>query len=191
MAGLSFNRKRRRQINYELIREVLVWTFQIAIVCLIAFVLVWYFGQRVSMVGDSMNPVMENGNVTLINRIVYDASTPKRGDVIAFKPNGNDISYYYIKRIVGLPGETIEIRDGKIFIDEEELEEEYITTEIDDVGIVDEPMKLGNNEFFVLGDDRQNSEDSRTANIGNVKRSEIEGKVWFVVSPGDNFGFVK
>ncbi|MBQ8802712.1 MAG: signal peptidase I [Tyzzerella sp.] len=191
MAGLSFNRKRRRQINYELIREVLVWTFQIAIVCLIAFVLVWYFGQRVSMVGDSMNPVMENGNVTLINRIVYDASTPKRGDVIAFKPNGNDSSYYYIKRIVGLPGETIEIRDGKIFIDEEELEEEYITTEIDDVGIVDEPMKLGNNEFFVLGDDRQNSEDSRTANIGNVKRSEIEGKVWFVVSPGDNFGFVK
>ena len=191
MAGLSFNRRRRIQINYELIREILVWTFQIAIVCFVAFVLVWFFGQRVSVVGDSMNPVMSNGDITLINRFAYNMGTPKRGDVVAFKPNGNDRSYYYIKRIVGLPGETVEIRDGKIYINDKELEEEYITSEIDDAGIVDEPIKLGTNEYFVLGDDRQNSEDSRTANIGNVKRSEIEGKVWFDISWGDTFGFVR
>jgi len=191
MAGLSFSRKRRKQINYELIREVLVWVFQIALVCLIAFVLVKYFGQRVCMVGDSMNPVLKNGDVSLVNSIAYDAGKPKRGDVIAFKPNGNDSSYYYIKRIIGLPGETVEIRDGKVFIDEKELKEGYKTSEILDVGIIDEPTKLGNNEFFVLGDDRENSEDSRTANVGNVKRSEIAGKVWFVISTGDTFGFVK
>lgn len=190
MAGLSFSRKRKK-VNYDLLHEILSWTLQIAIVCFVAFVCVWYFGLRVSMIGDSMNPELNNGDITLVNRIVYDMSTPKRGDVIAFKPNGNENSHYYIKRIVGLPGETVEIRDGKLMIDGKEIEEEYTTTEIDEVGIVDEPIVLGNNEFFVLGDDRQNSEDSRMADVGNVKRSEIEGKVWFVISPKEHFGFVK
>ena len=147
------------------------------------------FGQRVATVGDSMKPVLENGDVTLVNRIVYDATAPKRGDIIVFKPKGNENSHYYIKRIVGLPGETVEIIEGKVYIDGERLEEDYETTEITDVGIVDKEIELAGDEFFVLGDDRQNSEDSRMADIGNVKRSYIYGKVWFVVSPGNNFGF--
>ena len=137
-----------------------------------------------------MNPELSNGDITLINKVVYNMSTPKRGDVIAFKPNGNESSHYYIKRIVGLPGETIEIQDGKILVNGKEIKERYHTTKIDDVGILSEPMKLGNNEYFVLGDDRQNSEDSRNIDIGNVKRTDIEGKVWFVIA-GDNFGFVR
>ena len=190
MAGLSFNRK-RRTVNYDLIQEVVIWTLQIALVVFIAFVGVKFFGQRVSVIGDSMNPVLENGNITLINSMAYNMGTPKRGDIIAFKPNGNENAHYSIKRIVGLPGETIEIIDGAVYINGEELEEEYVTTEILEVGIVDEAMRLGNKEYFVLGDDRQNSEDSRTANIGAVKRGEIAGKVWLVVSPWSNFGFVK
>ena len=87
-------------------------------------------------------------------------------------------------------GETIEIQDGKILVNGKEIKERYQTTKIDDVGILSEPMKLGNNEYFVLGDDRQNSEDSRNIDIGNVKRTDIEGKVWFVIA-GDNFGFVR
>ena len=138
-----------------------------------------------------MKPSLSNGDVTVINRLVYDARTPKRGEVIAFKPNGNDSSHYYIKRIIGLPGETIEYKDGKILIDGEELEEDYKTTEIKDLGVLEEPITLNSNEFFVLGDDRQNSEDSRNVNVGNVKRTEITGKVWFVVSPTKHFGFVK
>lgn len=190
MGRLKFGKEKKR-VNFDLLRSVLVWTFQIAIVCLIAFVCVWYFGQRVSTIGDSMKPVLENGDITLINRIVYSASSPKRGDIIAFKPNGNENSHYYIKRIIGLPGETVEIKDGKILIDGEKLKEEYQTTKIEDPGIVDEPAKLGGDEFFVLGDDRQNSEDSRMADVGNVKRTEIEGKVWFVISPKSHFGFVR
>lgn len=190
MAQLSFGRKRRR-VNYDLVREVLTWVLQIVIVCAIAFGCVWYFGYKVSTVGDSMKPELRNGDITLINRLVYDIRTPKRGDIIAFKPNGNESSHYYIKRVIGLPGETIEFRDGDILIDGEILEEEYITTDMTEVGLLEEPVLLDSEEFFVLGDDRQNSEDSRMANIGNVKREEIAGKVWFVLSPMENFGFVK
>ena len=86
---------------------------------------------------------------------------------------------------------TVEIKNGKILIDGEQLEEKYKTTKIENSGIAEEPVKLGGDEFFVLGDDRQNSEDSRMADVGNVKRTEIEGKVWFVISPKSHFGFVR
>lgn len=191
MAGLSFGRKRRRQVNYELLQEIFIWIARIALVCVIAFGLVWYFGQKVSVIGDSMNPQLENGDITLINRLVYDVRKPKRGEVIAFKPNGNENSHYYIKRVIGLPGETIEYVDGEILIDGEAIEEDYNTTKIEELGLLEEPITLGKEEYFVLGDDRQNSEDSRMANVGNVKQSEIAGKVWLVVSPMKHFGFVK
>ncbi len=189
MADLTFGKKRRR-VNYDLLREILKWTFQIAIVCFLAFAIVWYFGQRVSVIGDSMNPELSNGDVTLMNKVVYNMSNPKRGNVIAFKPNGNESSHYYIKRIVGLPGETIEVKDGKILIDGKEIKEKYETTELSELGLLSEALVLGDDEYFVLGDDRQNSEDSRSEEIGNVRRSDIVGKVWFVIS-GDNFGFVR
>ena len=190
MAQLSFGRKRKR-VNYDLVREVLTWLVQIIAVCLIAFAFVWYFGFKVSIIGDSMKPELRNGDITLLNRLVYDVRAPKRGDVIAFKPNGNESSHYYVKRVIGLPGETVEYREGNILIDGEILEEDYTTTDIIELGLLEEPIVLKSGEFFVLGDDRQNSEDSRMANIGNVKREEIAGKVWFVLSPMENFGFVK
>ena len=190
MAKLTFGKTRRR-VNYDLLRECIIWASQIAIVCLLAFVCVYYFGQRAGMIGDSMSPELKNGNITLISKAAYSMGTPKRGDVVAFKPNGNESSHYYIKRIVGLPGETIEVVDGKIVVNGREIKERYETTKIEELGLLAEPVKLKNNEYFVLGDDRQNSEDSRSADIGAVKRSEIGGKVWFVVSPGKTFGFVR
>ena len=173
------------------VKATLFWLFRISVAVLLAFVFVWYFGQRISTVGDSMKPVLENGDVVLVNRFIYSTSSPKRGDVIAFKPKGNKNSHYYIKRIIGLPGETIEIIENSIYIDGEKLEEDYVTTDIDRVGVVSDSMTLGNDEYFVLGDDRENSEDSRNADVGNVKRSYIYGKVWFISSPFRHFGFVK
>ena len=183
--------KWRLRLNWEYLPVVAKWVFEIAVVCLFAFVAVWYFGQRVSTVGDSMSPVLRNGDVVLVNRIVYNATTPKRGDVIVFKPKGNENDHYYIKRIVGLPGETIEIIENRVYIDGERLEEDYETTNIDDVGVVDEKLKLAGDEYFVLGDNREQSEDSRDADVGNVKREYIYGKAWFVISPGEHFGFLK
>ena len=180
-----------RSIDWSLIPVIGKWIFQIALTILIAFVCVWYFGQRVSVVGDSMKPVLENGDIVLANRIVYNASKPKRGDVIIFKPKGNENSHYYIKRIIALPGESVEIIENSVYINGEKLQEDYETSKINDVGIVNEKIKLGSDEYFVLGDDRQNSEDSRNANVGNVKYSYIYGKAWFVISPKTHFGFVK
>lgn len=184
-------KKKKRVFRWSVLANAAAWILKIAVVCLFAFVFVWYFGQKVSTVGDSMNPVLYNGDVTLVNRIIYNASAPKRGDIIVFKPKGNENSHYYIKRIIGLPGETIEFLEGEIYINGEKLTEDYTTTEIKDVGIVKEKMELSGDEYFVLGDNRANSEDSRMADVGNVKRSYIYGKVWFVLSPQKHFGAIK
>ena len=191
---LNFRKKRKhrkKRIHLKQISKIGMWIFKIAVVCLLAFVSVWYFGQKVSTVGDSMKPILRNGDVVLVNRIVYNASRPKRGDIIVFKPKGNENSHYYIKRIIALPGESVEIVENSVYINGEKLQEDYETSKIDDVGIVNEKIKLGSDEYFVLGDDRQNSEDSRNANVGNVKYSYIYGKAWFVISPKSHFGFVK
>lgn len=184
----------RRSRKREYIKKIcngLVWSMQIAIVCIIAFVLVWYWGQRVSNIGDSMNPVLHNGDIVLVNRLIYDTSTPKRNDIIVFRPNGNENAHASIKRIVGLPGETIQLKDNAVYINGEKLKEDFQTTEIRDAGIAGEELVLGGDEYFVLGDNRAASEDSREADIGTVKRSEIEGKAWFVMLPTQHFGLIK
>ena len=140
---LRFDRKHRKHINLKWIPEVFGWVFQIVLVCLCAFVFVWYFGHQISNIGESMNPVIRNGDVVLVNRIVYDASTPKRGDIIVFKPKGNENLHSYIKRIIGLPSESVEIRDGEIYINNRKLNEKYETTAIADTGIASEKIVLG------------------------------------------------
>lgn len=182
--------KEKKQIDYDLIRTVGIWAFKIILVCLLALVIVFYFGRQVKNSGDSMCPAVLDGDIVLVNRMIYDASKPKRGDIIVFKPNGNENARSYIKRIIGLPGETVQIKDGEIYIDGEKLEEKYETTAIEDAGTASEEITLDGDEYFVLGDNRRNSEDSRMADIGNVKRSEIEGKAWFVLSTKGNFGFI-
>ena len=192
-----FRKSRKRKfefhmhVNLKLLKTIGLWIFKIGVVCLLAFVSVWYFGQQVSTVGDSMKPLLRNGDVVLVNRIIYNATTPKRGDIIVFKPKGNENDHYYTKRIIGLPGESVEIMENRIYINGKKLEEEYKTTDIDDVGIVDEKVQLAGDEFFVLGDNRANSEDSRNADVGNVKREYIYGKAWFVISPRKDFGLIK
>jgi len=192
---------RRRYIwhKIELIWETILfylpavgmWTFRVGLVSLLALGLVSYLGQRVSVVGDSMQPVLANGDVVLVNRVVYNAKRPSRGDIIVFQPKGDKKSHYYVKRVIGLPGETIEIIENGIYINGERLEEEYTTTRINNAGIAAKKVKLDSDEYFVLGDDRENSKDSRDEDVGKVKREYIYGKTWFVISIGDNFGFVK
>lgn len=129
MRHLKFRKKRKRaphkaklhflseKIHWNK-KAVALWIAEIAVVCALAFILVFYFGQRVSNAGDSMRPELKNGDVVLVNRLVYNAMTPKRGDIIAFKPNGRENAHYYIKRIVGLPGETVQIRMEKYILTE-------------------------------------------------------------------------
>lgn len=183
--------KDKIQVEPKDMRKIFGWGIQIVCVCLAAFMLVSFFGQRVSNAGDSMRPTLQNGEIVLMNRLIYNASKPKRGDVIAFKPNGNENAHYSIKRVVGLPGETVQIKDGTIYINGEEHVKDIYTFEIESPGIAEDPVKLGEGEYFVMGDNHTSSDDSRMADVGNVKREDIYGKVWFVASFGNNFGFVK
>ena len=181
---------KKPNLNLRYLGSILFWTVKILLVCLLAFCTVWFLGKQVSVVGDSMQPALKNGDVVLVNRVIYNAVKPDRGEVIVFKPQGNENVHYYVKRVVGLPGETVEIKENSIYIDGKKLEEDYVTTEITDEGLATQAVTLADDEYFVLGDDRKNSEDSRYADIGNVKRRYIYGKAWFIKA-GDNIGFVK
>ena len=184
-------RKKCRSLKTEKVKTAIEWGTEIIVVCILAWMLVSFFGQRVSNAGDSMSPVLKNGDVVLINRIVYDARKPKRGEIIAFRPNGNENAHYCIKRVVGLPGETVQIKDGKVYIDGKVQKKNVYTSDLDFAGIAEKKLTLGETEYFVLGDNSAGSDDSRLADIGNVKHEDIGGKVWFVTNIGKNFGFVK
>ena len=184
-------RKKCRSLKTEKVKTAIEWGTEIIVVCILAWMLVSFLGQRVSNAGDSMSPVLKNGDVVLINRIVYDARKPKRGEIIAFRPNGNENAHYCIKRVVGLPGETVQIKDGKIYVDGKVQKKNVYTSDLDFAGIAEKKLTLGETEYFVLGDNSAGSDDSRLADIGNVKREDIGGKVWFVTNIGKNFGFVK
>lgn len=189
--GLTFYEKKKK-ISKAMIREIFSTVFYVFAAILLAFVIVFSVGMKTSVIGVSMEPVLSNGQEVLINRFVYSITAPDRGDVIVFLPNGNENSHYYIKRIVGLPGERIQIIGGYVYINGELLEEGEEYDKIADPGLAETEIVLGSDEYFVLGDNRNNSEDSRSGNIGAVNRSTIEGKVWFGL-PGEEaeMGFVR
>lgn len=190
MSELQFY-KRKNKINSNLLKEVVLWIFQLVIVVAVAFLLVIYWGQRTSMIGRSMEPTLLNEQELLLNRFIYNISSPKRGDLIAFKPHGNQNSHFYIKRVIALPGETVQISGGKIYIDGTALVDTYGIGGLDEAGLAEEEMLIEPDEYFVLGDNREYSEDSRFANIGNVKLEDIEGKVWYRIAPFEEAGFIE
>ena len=187
---LYFEKKKGRK-NAVSIRRALLFLFQAALVCAAAVLLVLFFGYRVSNAGDSMNPALKNGDVVLVNRLVYQIKSPARGDIIVFRPGGNENSHYSVKRVVGLPGETVQIIDGSVYIDGEKAESDIYTSDIEYAGTAEEPVELGEDEYFVIGDSAGVSDDSRTEDVGNVRLEDICGEAWFVASFGEDFGFIR
>ncbi len=188
-SGLNFNRQKRRN-NIKIVKEVLLWILQIALTILLAFTFVYFIGLRTSAVGQSMAETLYNGDNVLVNRFVYAVSNPKPNDIIVFKPNGNEKSHLYIKRIIGVPGDTVQIVKGVVYVNGEVFNEAVSVSSIEEAGIANEPITLKDDEYFVLGDNRNNSEDSRFANIGNVRKEHIIGKVWFRIVSWNEFGFL-
>src|SRR5699024_6622052 len=127
----------------------------------------------------------------LINRAAYKIGEPKRGDIIAYRVSEEENASTHIKRIIGLPGETISIQDGQILIDGETYQEKKNFPAIQNPGLAETEITLDKDEYFVLGDNRNNSEDSRFAGVGNIRRENIIGKLWFVASPWDKFGLLR
>lgn len=173
-----------------LFKEVMSWVIECAIVIFIAYTLVTFFGCRTTVVGNAMNDTLTNEEQILVNRFIYNVSSPKQGDVIAFLPNGNEKSHYYVRRVIACPGDTIQIKEGVVYVNGEAYQEKIMVASIEDAGVASEEIKLGDDEYFVLGDNRNNSEDSRLANIGNVKKSYIIGKAWFYFKSIGNMGFI-
>ena len=187
--GLSFTRRRKR-IETSAIQAGLFWTGECILAFAIGCVLVFYFMSRLTCVGQAMEPSINSGNSVLVNRFSYAMTTPKRGDVIVFKPNGNKNAHYYMRRVIGVPGDKIQVKDGFVYVNGDLYETGIGNEQMDYAGLAEEELKVGSDEYFVLGDNRNVSEDSRSADIGNVKKSDIYGKAWFVAYPWDNFGFV-
>lgn len=173
--------------NNAVMRFIMRVFVYIAVVISAAWFFVYAFMNQAIVTGNSMSPVLEAEDMCLINKLSYDLGNPKRFDVIVF--NRQDTGKQNIKRIVALPGETVQILDGTVFVDGEELENEF-TSLISLPGIADNTIELSEDEYFVIGDNADSSEDSRFANIGNVKRNAIIGKLWLIIKPFKRFGKV-
>ena len=180
----------RKKIDDSKYRSVLVWIFQITVVLAFAAVTSIFFFQSVTMQESAMEPTYQVEQKFFVNKVAYTFGSPKRGDLIVFKTNASDDAALHIRRVIGLPGETIQIDDGQIYIDGDLYKESGNLEEISNPGLAENGVTLQSGEYFVLGDNRNNSEDSRYADIGNVRKRYIVGKLWFVSYPFGEIGFV-
>ena len=172
------------------VKEVLSMALYIAVVLCITFLVVRYVGQRTQVDGHSMENTLFDGDNLIVDKISYRFTDPKRFDIIVF-PYHYKEDTYYIKRIIGLPGETVQIRDGEIYIDGAILEEDYGKETMLTSGRAADQIQLGEDEYFVLGDNRNHSEDSRFDDVGNIERSEIIGRAFIRIWPFERFGLLK
>ena len=171
-------------------RQIIVWAVQIAATIALAAILSFAFFQTVAIQESSMEPTISAGEKLLLNKVVYALSSPKRGDIIAFRLGEKNKGSIHIKRVVGVSGDTIQIQNEQIILNDKTYVEQKDFPPIQNAGVAEEPIALSGNEFFVLGDNRNNSEDSRFFDIGNIKKDQIVGKVWFVISPMSKMGLL-
>lgn len=150
----------------------------------LAFALTYFVGLRTTVIGVSMEPGLTNGQEILVNRFAYRMLSPKAGDVVVFLPNGNQNAHYYVKRVVAVPGQTVLIEDGILYVDGKPYDEE-VTDLITSAGIAENEIRLGSDEYFVMGDNVNSSEDSRSANIGPIHKSTIVGRAWLHFGNGN------
>ena len=169
-------------------RSITVWVIEIVITLALSAVFAFAFCSSVTIQESSMDPTFQAGNKVLINRTSYVIGRVKRGDLIAYSNSERTDASVHVKRVVGLPGETIQIRDGLILINGQTYIEDREVAAITFGGLAEAGITLGADEYFVLGDNRNNSEDSRYTDVGNIKSSDILGKVWLIISPRSSFG---
>lgn len=161
-------------------KEFLSTGLYLLCVLVISWLLVHFVIQRTEVSQSSMESTLSSGDQLFVDKLSYRFKEPQRFDIIVFPLHGA-ADTYYIKRIIGLPGETVQIdQDGSIYIDGERLEESYGREVIDPQhrGLAAEPIQLGEDEYFVMGDNRNNSTDSRSVSVGNIRRNELIGRAW-------------
>lgn len=182
-------KKKRSPLSYLI--EGLIY---IALIITCVYIVPNYVVQRTVVSGDSMQDTLQNDESLLVDKISYRFTDPKRYDIIVFYPKGRDVEEYYVKRIYGLPGETIQIKGDDIYINGSKIDDPYAKDSMDSAGIAKEPYTLADDEYFVLGDHRSVSIDSRITpddpleGPGPVKFENIAGKVFLRIWPLKKFG---
>lgn len=187
-------RDNREDIETEekpnVMRELLGMLVYVGIILAITFLIITFVGQRTHVSGESMENTLDDGDQLIVDKLTYRFHDPERFDIIVFPFHYKD-NTYYIKRIIGLPGETVQIADGEIYINGEVLEESYGREVMQDAGLAAEPITLGDDEYFVLGDNRNYSSDSRDPSVALIHRKEIIGRAWLRIWPLNSFGILK
>lgn len=175
----------------SVIKEILSTSVYLLCVLIATYLIIHYVGQRTEVQGSSMEPTLQDADNLIVDKITYRFREPQRFDIIVF-PFQYEEDTYYIKRIIGMPGERVRIDwDGTIYIDGEVLEENYGLEVIQDPGWAADEILLGEDEYFVLGDNRNNSTDSRAELVGNIHKDDIIGRAWVRIYPFEKFGKLK
>ncbi len=175
----------------SVLREILSTGIYLLCILAITYLIIQYVGQRTQVRGSSMAPTLENGDNLIVDKISYRFREPERFEIIVFPFQYADETYY-IKRIIGLPGETVRIDEqGNIYINDVKLDESYGAEVIQDPGRALYGVTLGEDEYFVLGDNRNNSTDGRTEIVGNIHKDDIIGRAWVRIYPFSKFGSLK
>ncbi len=189
--NLHQDENRNNHITKRVFTESLHLLFYLIVVFLSTYLILHYIGQRTQVLGQSMEKTLTNQDNLIVDKLTYHFMKPHRYDIVVF-PVDDSANVFYIKRIIGLPGETVQIIDGKIYVNNEELHENYGSEVIsaDRAGIAAQPVVLEKDEYFVLGDNRNHSMDSRDPEVGNISKSVIIGKAWMRVWPLSRFGFL-
>ena len=191
MAKTVSEEKKKRSLSSKGSFNLTSFIIKAAVCILASFITASAFFSSTNVQDESMSPTLENGQTVFIDRFRYKLASVRRGDVIAYRSRDDAGGSIHISRVIGLPGETVEIRDGLILIDGKTYIESGSFPAITVAGIAEEPLTLSSSEYFILGDNRNDSRDSRFADIGNITSGSIIGKVWFTFSPGSSSGFVK
>lgn len=175
----------------NILKELAGWIFYFIVIIGLTYIIITYVGQRTRVDGSSMETTLSDGDHLLVDKISYRFKEPERYDIIVF-PYLHEEKVYYIKRIIGLPGETVQVIDGYVYVNGEMLDSDVYGAEVmEDAEMAADPLTLGEDEYFVLGDNRNHSADSRDPSVGLIKRKNIMGKAWVRVYPFDRMGKIK
>ena len=175
----------------SILRELGGWILYILIIIGLTYLIITFVGQRTRVSGSSMETTLHNGDNLIVDKLSYRFRDPKRYDIIVF-PYKYEENTYYIKRIIGMPGETLQIKDGYVYIDGEKLTSDIYGNElIEDPQTAEEPVTLGEDEYFVMGDNRNHSMDSRDPSVGVLKKSALMGRAWVRIYPFNNVGVIR
>lgn len=174
--------EQKKGLSRQTIRRIVFNAAEVVAVLILAAAVTFAFGTRVTIQEASMDPTLQIGDTVFINKIAYAVTGVARGDLIAYRSLDSMDSSVHVKRVIGLPGETIEIRDGLILINGSTYIEERELPGIVNPGLAKDTITLKAGQYFVLGDNRNNSEDSRFADVGNIDETQITGEIWLVRS---------